>query len=65
MSRTRWAIGSDGNDGITVNGHKFGAGDEGAPMLVHLFTSSFVDMFDDVIDSVLTCLQEHGSARAH
>jgi hypothetical protein len=34
MSRTRWAIGPDGNEGITVNGHKFGAGDEGAPMLV-------------------------------
>jgi hypothetical protein len=34
MSRTRWAISSDSNQGITVNGHKFGAEDEGAPMLV-------------------------------
>jgi hypothetical protein len=34
MSRTRWAV--DGPDGTTVelDGRKFGASDEGAPMLV-------------------------------
>jgi hypothetical protein len=40
MSRTRWAIGTDGNDGITVNGHRFGAEDEGAPMLVRVLTTT-------------------------
>jgi hypothetical protein len=34
MSRTRWALGADAGEGLTVNGHKFGSEDEGAPMLV-------------------------------
>jgi hypothetical protein len=34
MSRTRWALGADAGEGLTVNGHNFGAEDEGAPMLV-------------------------------
>jgi hypothetical protein len=38
MSRTRWAV--DGPDGTAVelDGRKFGASDEGAPMLVSLIT---------------------------
>ncbi|KAF7309973.1 VWFA domain-containing protein [Mycena indigotica] len=37
MSRTQWAV--DGPDGtiVEVNGHKFGANDEGSPLLCNLF----------------------------
>jgi hypothetical protein len=64
MSRTRWAIGPDSNEGITVNGHKFGAEDEGAPMLVYHFMN-VINTHDQRLSPVLPCLQEPWSTRAH
>ncbi|KIK55622.1 hypothetical protein GYMLUDRAFT_76385 [Collybiopsis luxurians FD-317 M1] len=38
MSKTRWTL-DDANEAVELGGRKFGAGDDGAPMLCNLFCS--------------------------
>ncbi|KAI0052041.1 hypothetical protein FA95DRAFT_1484280 [Auriscalpium vulgare] len=40
MSRTRWAVAGPDGTAIDLNGRKFSANDEGAPMMCNLFCSS-------------------------
>ncbi|KAF5337682.1 hypothetical protein D9757_014271 [Collybiopsis confluens] len=71
MSRTRWTL-DDANEGIELGGRKFGAGDEGAPMLCNLFCSDMgrhvhVDYCRASLDQ--PCLSsgsiEHAAHRMH
>jgi hypothetical protein len=61
MSKTRWAI--DGDTAvIQVQGRKFGANDDGAPMLVRLVSLPWVLIIDP--KPVLPGVQGHGPSRA-